>query len=529
MGILVVALVALAAGAEPAATAKQSPADLVRAAAAEGKLAYKLTEPKELKDLLGTPKKESTRSDGGMQILTLQYPSIKAYFGKMKTEPSPFTLLRLETEKGPVDIGENRKILLRNIADLKKFDSFWGLANTSLINLDLTEQKERLQELPFDSRTDWPPPDKLPKGFDPIRLLEDGKNPGLGIRQLHKQGIDGRGIHIAIIDQPLLKNHVEYASQLIKYESLVEKGVPVQMHGPPVASIAVGKTCGVAPAASLSYYAVPSWKWQGNEPYCKLLNRILDQNASLKPAKRIRVISISLGMFSSWPGFESWKKAVERAARQGVLVVTCDHTFLRYGTAKRVPGEDPDKPTSLRRGKYSSWRDALLVPAGNRTTASHHGPKLYTFWREGGMSWSAPYLAGLAALAFQVYPDIAPQKIVELYTQTAARTKGGTIVNPPGFLEAVRKLRNQSKTSTGNPSSQPEQKLTRPGKISATQPYSDIEKKVAQLEIRKSTLEDVIQIFGEPIKYAMGRKTFSKNDLSDHYIAIYTRGFFVEI
>ena len=74
---------------------------------------------------------------------------------------------------------------------------------------------------------------------------------------------------IAIIDQPSLRNHIEYEDRIIHYEEIDVQGVKPQMHGPPVCSIAVGKSCGVAPAASLVYYAMPMWEWDSCRPYCR--------------------------------------------------------------------------------------------------------------------------------------------------------------------------------------------------------------------------------------------------------------------
>jgi hypothetical protein len=54
------------------------------------------------------------------------------------------------------------------------------------------------------------------------------------------------------------------------------------------------------------------------------------------------------------------------------------------------------------------------------------------------MSWAAPYLAGLAALAYQVNPEIEPKTIVELWLKTAVQTEAGAIVNPAGFIKAVQ-------------------------------------------------------------------------------------------
>ena len=125
--------------------------------------------------------------------------------------------------------------------------------------------------------------------------------------------------------------------------------------------------------------------------------------------------------------------------------MTCDPAFLRYGTLARIPNQDPDKPSSYRRGKYGHDDSVLLIPTGNRTIASHNGPDVYTYTRTGGMSWAAPYMAGLSALAYQVNPEIEPKEIVDLWLKTASQTDVGPIVNPVGFIEAVRKLRPNNK------------------------------------------------------------------------------------
>jgi subtilisin family serine protease len=106
-------------------------------------------------------------------------------------------------------------------------------------------------------------------------LIEAGRNPGLGVRKLHESGIDGRGVGLAIIDQPLLREHSEYKHALVKYEAIEVDGFGPQMHGPAVASLAVGKTCGVAPGASLYYFAVPMWEWLDTTPWAELLKRII--------------------------------------------------------------------------------------------------------------------------------------------------------------------------------------------------------------------------------------------------------------
>lgn len=422
---------------------KSSPADIARRAAAEGKLAYKLTTPGEFRALLGHAENEKTKNDGGMEILDVSYSDLKARFCRMREFSAPFTLFLVNAGGKSIDIGEGRQIVLRNEGDLNRFDTFWGFANVSLAHVDLREHLDLLEKMPFDSRTVWPVSEKLPDGFDPVSLLEEGKNPGLGVRSLHEQGIDGRGVTIAIIDQPLLKNHQEYTDRLTEYEpvGLITAMMSPKMHGPPVSSIAVGKTCGVAPGASLRYFAVQMWV-PDNKPYCYVIDKLIDFNKDKDISQQIRVVSISTGMFSRQAGFDNWRETLPRAEKNGILVVTCDSAFLQYGTLEHIPGQDHNKPSSYRRGKYGRKENVLHIPAGNRTIASHNGSDVYTFDRTGGMSWAAPYLAGLAALAYQVKPDIETKTIVDLWLKTATQSGSGPmIINPVGFIEAVRKIK----------------------------------------------------------------------------------------
>jgi subtilisin family serine protease len=99
---------------------------------------------------------------------------------------------------------------------------------------------EDTDDLTFDTDTKWPK--VLPKGFDPEKILEFNKNPGLGIRALHKKGITGKGVSIAIIDQGLLLEHEQYKNNIKLYERIHCGDDVAQMHGPAVASIAAGMT-----------------------------------------------------------------------------------------------------------------------------------------------------------------------------------------------------------------------------------------------------------------------------------------------
>ena len=303
------------------------------------------------------------------------------------------------------------------------------LRSTDISTLDIKDRINDLLYASYDSQTRWP--QKLPPGFDPVHLMERGKNPGLGIRRLHQQGITGKGIGIAIIDQGLLVDHIEYRDRLRLYEEIHCGDDQAAMHGPAVASIAVGKTVGVAPGADLYYIAethgvfqFKGFDWDFSY-LARSIDRILEVNKQLPAHSKIRVISISVGWSPQQKGYAEITAAVERAKKDGIFVVsssifeTYDRRLFFHGLG-REPSADPERFESYRPGLW--WIDqfyagkaapnpeikTLLVPMDSRCTASPTGTEDYVFYREGGWSWSIPYIAGLYALACQVEPNVTP-------------------------------------------------------------------------------------------------------------------------
>jgi hypothetical protein len=337
--------------------------------------------------------------------------------------------------------------------DLRGYD-LWGL--------DLRGSLADLLGASYDSQTTWPPPDRLPSGFDPVRIMELGKNPGLGVRQLHAQGITGHGIGIAIVDAPLLVEHQEYAGRLRLYEETEEMGWRyARMHGVAVSSFAVGETVGVAPEAAL-YFIATTVDMRGDFSYlAAAIRRILEVNEALPPYGRIRAIAVAVGWNPDSLGYDEIRVAAAEAREAGLLVVSSSigevHGFNFDGLG-RHPLADPDAFESYEPGWwwaksfYAGERssDRLLVPMDSRTAASPTGSTDYAFFRQGGWSWAIPYLAGMYALAAQVDPAITPESFWALAMETARTIEVnhegqviplGPILDPAALIQALQEGR----------------------------------------------------------------------------------------
>jgi hypothetical protein len=341
------------------------------------------------------------------------------------------------------------------------------LRSSDLTKLDLSRSTADLLYANFDSKTQWPASDRMPADFDWQRIMEIGKDPGLGMRTLHEQDLTGKGIGVAIIDQTLLVDHVEYKDRIRVYEEaedITGGWTNVQMHGPAVASIAVGTSVGVAPEADLYYIATGdcggATSIQDLDFSCraKAIRRIVEINKGLAEDRKIRVLSLAFGWGPPSKGYDEIAAAVNEAKEAGIFVISSSLSLtygLNFHGLGRAPLADPNDFWSYAPGLW--WQDdfyqqgfstpTLLVPMDSRTTASPTGTADYVFYRQGGWSWSIPYLAGTYALAAQVKHDITPEQFWETALNTGKTIQighngkdyeFGVILDPQALIEAIK-------------------------------------------------------------------------------------------
>ena len=186
------------------------------------------------------------------------------------------------------------------------------------------------------------------------------------------------------------------------------------------ASVAVGKNCGVAPGASLYYIAVDQRK-NHTEQYAAAILRLLEISKQLPKEQKIKAIAIC-----EYVTFEAacdeFEEAIRQAMAAGIYVIThwnevtnmiylIPYSLSQFGPVEVTrpdPLSDPEDPES-----YSPYHPGfesnyvylqlhqLFFPLGARTFASADGG--YAFFQSGVEFMDPAYLAGLYAIAAQIY------------------------------------------------------------------------------------------------------------------------------
>ncbi|EQB87175.1 hypothetical protein J2Z44_000199 [Clostridium punense] len=324
------------------------------------------------------------------------------------------------------------------------------LRGKDLSALDINDRSKDLFYAYFDTTTKWPSKDKMPKDYNPKEILDMGKDPGLEVRKLHKQGITGKNIGIAILDSPLKNKHKEYYDRIKHYEELFNPRTDNLMHGPAVASIAAGKTVGVAPKADIYYFAVNNTYTDKSgssrydfEKVAIAIDKVIELNKGLPKNKKIKVISMSMGCLPEDKGYKEFKEAVDKATKEGIFTISTslpDTHGFEFTGAGRHPTNNPNEVSSYSAGKFwegaifsrktpeqflDSDKNCLYFPMDSRTIAGSNYDDEYTFYRYGAYSWIVPYISGLYVLACEANPEVTP----ELFWKTAMETSKATKVD----------------------------------------------------------------------------------------------------
>lgn len=325
-------------------------------------------------------------------------------------------------------------------------DYYADVRDMNLTSFKPIPDNKMIESLWFNNNITWP--DQV-SAQTAEEILSKGKNPGLGVRDLHSQGINGEGITVAIIDQNLILDHPEFKGKVIKYFDTGTKMAETEgsMHAPAVTSLLVGEEIGTAPGAKVYFAAAPSWTLDA-QYQADALNWIIDENEKLAAGEKIRVVSISAAPSGEGSPFtknnDAWDEAYQRATDAGILVLDCtskqgltspcilDLTNPE-DVSKCIPGFPGQSVTII--------QDHLYIPTSHRTTAEEYnaGTPSYQYTGVGGLSWSIPYLSGVLAMGWQLNPELSNEKIIDLVFQSAyVNNDGAKIIDPKAFIELVK-------------------------------------------------------------------------------------------
>lgn len=288
-------------------------------------------------------------------------------------------------------------------------------------------------------------------------LVEAGKDPGLGVRDLHKRGITGQGVRVAIIDQNMVQGHPELGDRLTAYRDFgtEQPDDSGSMHGLSVASLLAGETVGVAPGATLYFGAAPSWKMD-SQYYADALWWILKENESLPEGDKIRVVSVSAAPEDGWfTNGASWSEAVAAAQEQDILVIDCRSAdpYTGFVFSSYIDPANSEDVTLSKAGypvapgmeemEIYLISGKLLAPASFRAIPAEleAGQRHWRYDGIGGQSWAVPYVAGVAAMGFQIHPDMTADQCRNLLFESAwVNEDGYSFLNPVAFIDGVEAL-----------------------------------------------------------------------------------------
>ncbi|MCU0288375.1 MAG: S8 family peptidase, partial [Acidobacteria bacterium] len=264
-----------------------------------------------------------------------------------------------------------------NLNDLQPFTDLRAIKLTRKKSkkINLENKYDVLLTCSFDTLTPWPSKDRMPQNFNPGEIINIGMDPGLGLKELHSQGITGKDVKVAIIDFPFMPNHEDYRDKVVSFNLTNGKNIKTfrkpAMHGTGTASLLVGERCGVAPGAKLYFWGNPD---PGEKDFTQDINglqEILKFNSNKNLADGIRVVSLSFGAAKDFDKVGDFKEILVKLKDTGVTVVLVDEWIKGIGCPLY---KDRNNPLNYRLQYFFQGYEkdmpsgSLYVPCDYRTT-----------------------------------------------------------------------------------------------------------------------------------------------------------------
>ena len=355
---------------------------------------------------------------------------------------------RIEKFKG-LDNPVSKEKLYSLVGDYT-FDNF-GVSYLDLSEYDFSSLSlDDMANVCFSSSTVWPSKDKLPKGFNPNKILKDCCNVGDEIKKLHEEGLDGEGIIVGVIDCSFQgKEHIEFENASLEEATLDDAVLDecCHFHMENVLAKIVGKSLGVAPKCKVLYYEINTEDDNSEE----VLKCLKDIERRIEEGEHIRVINISASIeedeVNAYKYQKECLKLVKGLSKKGCEVVDSTRfgkDFFCCGSTFMSENIDGYKEASFSKNysdmlKEKLKRNVNFVCSG-RNVLEFCNNKGYKYEVVDCFSWSIPQAVGLYALCLQQNKNIDWDIFVSICKETASvNNRGMRIVNPLRVVEKVKK------------------------------------------------------------------------------------------
>lgn len=336
------------------------------------------------------------------------------------------------------------------IKDMLKNNMFanWGFSYLDLSDKDLSSVSlDVLSRVAFSSTTIWPTQSKLPKGFKPQSILKYTSTTSDSVIKLHNQGIDGKGITIAVIDNRFQgENHIEFEnSKLIKATLKSAHLGDCHFHMEDVLAKLCGKKLGIVPKAKVLYYEV------ADEEDCSfdVFNALNDIKNRVLQGEEIRIVSFSYSLTNEESAFEFEKEClaiveelrnlkceVIDSTRFGENFFCCGTTFLNI--KDKI---DSYTPASFSRGKpyEDKVKDKINILCSGRTIPEFCSNTGYKYESIDCFSWTIPQCVGYYALCLQINPLLDFEEFVNQCLKSCEKNSNGmSILNAEQLIKNVK-------------------------------------------------------------------------------------------
>ncbi|QDZ24953.1 serine proteinase [Chloropicon primus] len=250
------------------------------------------------------------------------------------------------------------------------------------------------------------------------------------------ESLSGAGVHIYVLDTGLRDTHVEFTGRVGLGANVLPGGTSPyddNGHGTAVASVAAGTSNGVCKCCIV--HGIKCLDGNGDGSYTDVISGLYwVQRNAVRPA----VASMSL----SGPTSLGINQAIQELYDDGILTIAAAGNE-RTDACTKSPGSSPYAVTVGASDLSASNQDIMsdfsnygqcvniYAPGSGVRTADYSGDLMTT--TKAGTSFSAPAVAGAAALYLSSYPDSTPetqhQKVTEASTAAPSIESGARLLN----------------------------------------------------------------------------------------------------